>query len=73
MEGDWRFLPVMKSCPFCGGEGEAINGYGVGYFPRCKNENCLMANPEVQDEQGGILVSFGTKEEAIAAWNKRVP
>ena len=55
-------------CPFCGSEDDVkvfsriSSGYKL-YGIRCENKNCLV-NAET--------VTFKTRDEAIAVWNKRV-
>lgn len=52
----------VKPCPFCGGEAEIIKAHLFGgdiYICRCVD--CVAQS-----------AFCGTKEEAIAAWNRRV-
>lgn len=65
MEADEeKLLP----CPFCGSENDVkvfsriSSGYKL-YGIRCENRNCLV-NAET--------VTFKTRDEAIATWNRRV-
>ena len=50
----------LKTCPFCGGEGEVISAYGGKFAATCGKPGCMA-----------YLFPFDTKEEAIAAWNRR--
>ena len=54
----------LKPCPFCGGKArlhEIASTYHVLWrYVMC--DNCLTSND-----------NYSTEEEAIAAWNRRVP
>lgn len=50
----------LKSCPFCGGEARTIPYSFEDFAVRCKECGCGT----------GI---YDTEEEAIEAWNRRVP
>ena len=50
----------LKRCPFCGGEAETYPYYFNEWYIGCRECSCDL----------GV---FDTKEEAIEAWNKRVP
>lgn len=55
----------LKRCPMCGDYG-VISYYpnlNLPYIPGCMNENCICWDTGL---------GFKTKEEAIAAWNRRV-
>lgn len=57
----------LKSCPFCGSEGnmeelEMPLG-GVGYQANCSNEDCLAYQ--------FLFHSYARKINASEAWNKR--
>lgn len=50
----------LRPCPFCGGEAElCYRETGQAFLVGCTK--CEASSP------------FGTEEEVIAAWNKRVP
>lgn len=55
-------MSELKSCPFCGGTAHTIktntNEFVVGCFGSCYVELPLI---------------YATREEAIKAWNRRVP
>ncbi len=63
-------MEELKQCPFCGEEGVIIENIGrsVGakkkYHAACNNDKCGI--------YGGLLPWYRTKQEAIAAWNRRV-
>lgn len=54
----------LKSCPFCGSEGNAIRipgNFPEHYAVVCWNEEC-----------GASIGNYSmTKDEAVAAWNRR--
>lgn len=57
-------MKEIKSCPFCGDRGihwHDYNNYPPTHLVACDNEEC-----------GGKVEGHATKEEAIAAWSKRV-
>jgi Lar family restriction alleviation protein len=49
--------PVLKPCPFCGGDAARVRGF-EGAFIEC---------PQCGTESGG----YDTDDAAIAAWNRR--
>lgn len=51
--------PVLKPCPFCGGEAEEGTEWGL-FVVRCKK--CLAKC------EGG---DFDLMEEVVSAWNRR--
>ncbi|MDD4566088.1 MAG: Lar family restriction alleviation protein [Eubacteriales bacterium] len=51
----------LKPCPFCGGEAKLMNYNGFGV--QCKDEICIGHD---------LLPACVTREDAIAAWNRRV-
>ena len=50
----------LKPCPFCGGKAELYARSFNDVNVICGNCSCVMG-------------TYGTKEKAIEAWNKRVP
>ncbi len=56
--------PKLKPCPFCGCRPRVSPpGWGVyGYYVMCEASRCRV-NP--------MTVSFRTRAEAVAAWNRR--
>lgn len=67
-EGLDVFSKKLKPCPFCGGEAELltmrykdVEVYGV--FCR--------ADLDQECQHGHFIDNYGTKAEAIAAWNRR--
>jgi len=57
----------LKPCPFCGGEANVVHltFTGNGYLARCDgyvDDDCIAASNSV---------THRTREEAIAAWNRR--
>ena len=52
-------MSELKNCPFCGGKVEILHYENDGYLPTCTK--C----------DGMIEKWHSTKEEAIAAWNRR--
>lgn len=54
---------LLKSCPFCGAEGDITYNYDKKFVPYCINDNCLLNENDVE---------FDTEEEAVEAWNRRV-
>jgi hypothetical protein len=72
----------LLACPFCGGDGEIVVDYVLGpneplYAPMCEHyadwwENRFVKKyPNGPICQGSAGTNFHTKEEAIAAWNRR--
>lgn len=57
-----EITPILKPCPFCGGEAELV---GNGYFfdVSCKNIKCRGCTSCLDSK---------TEAEAIEAWNRRV-
>ena len=53
-------ITELLPCPFCGSEADVEGAWG-GYVPLCLNEEC-----------GCELGVFKTREEAVAAWSRRV-
>ena len=53
-------MTELRKCPFCGGEASIYVAYDDGYYVCC-------------DECGCGLPVYNTEQEAIEAWNKRVP
>jgi Lar family restriction alleviation protein len=53
-------MTELRKCPFCGGEAETYSYYFNEWYIGCRECSCDL----------GV---FDTKEEAIEAWNKRVP
>jgi Lar family restriction alleviation protein len=53
-------MTELKPCPFCGGKAETYDYYFNEWYIGCVECSCDL----------GV---FDTKEEAIEAWNKRVP
>ena len=53
-------MTELLPCPFCGGEAELANPYGIGWYVRCKRPGCAMMGYDNE-----------TEAEAIAAWNSR--
>ena len=58
LAGDASMKEYLKPCPFCGSEAELFESPGV-YFVECSNPKCNYPN------------NWNTREEAVAAWNKR--
>ena len=56
---------ALKPCPFCGSTDIRHNSMkdGSAYWVFCANEDCAVS-PEAMED---------TKEQAVAAWNTRVP
>ena len=50
--------PLLKPCPFCGGEAKILKGT-YGYYPYCCNCQCLLNT------------DYKTKQDVIEAWNRR--
>lgn len=58
-EGEEEVSEELKPCPFCGGNAQKVKSSGRwGWFVSC---SCAAVGP-----------SADSKEEAIAAWNRRV-
>ena len=53
---------LLKSCPFCGAEGDINYNYDKKFAPYCINEDCFL-----NERDHG----FETEQEAIEAWNRR--
>ena len=54
----------LKPCPFCGGEAEVRKedtSNGKSYHVTCTNKHLVY------------LLGFNTEEQAIKAWNRRIP
>jgi len=59
-------LNALLACPFCGsteGNGLLVDESEQGYWVECENVFCMV--------QPCLCTYFGSKEEAIAEWNKR--
>jgi Lar family restriction alleviation protein len=53
----------LKPCPFCGAE---------AWLQRIEYEDGdIYYNPQCSECRAGWMESYGTKEEAISAWNVR--
>lgn len=50
----------LLPCPFCGGTPYVADDYGASFSVKCNNPMC-----------GGAVRLWGTREKAIAAWNRR--
>ena len=55
----------LKPCPFCNREAEITQCQYNDYYVTCKNCGCQLG------QDGVAYNDFGTKEEAIKAWNTR--
>lgn len=55
------FKEDLKPCPFCGSEASVHSGT-EDHYVLCRNDDCVAAL---------VARSFSSREEAIAAWNKR--
>lgn len=53
------FIPNLKSCPFCGGQAAIVSGGPGCHFIKCG--------------ECGASSDDGSKEHAVAAWNRRSP
>lgn len=63
----------LKPCPFCGGEGKAYQHGDVGFVVQCRrcgiwNAGYSPAWSHVTEDE---FHGFATKDDAIAAWNRR--
>lgn len=58
----------LKACPFCGGKAELLTMRSKGvevYGVFCR------ADLDQEYQHGHFIDNYGTKAEAIAAWNRR--
>lgn len=53
---------LLKSCPFCGAEGDITYNYDKKFAPYCTNDDCFLNT---------LDYGFETEQEAIDAWNRR--
>lgn len=53
---------LLKSCPFCGAEGDITYNYDKKFSPYCINNDCFLNE---------LDHGFETEQEAIDAWNRR--
>lgn len=53
---------LLKSCPFCGAEGDINYNYDKKFAPYCINEDCFLNE---------LDHGFETEQEAIEVWNRR--
>lgn len=53
---------LLKSCPFCGAEGDINYNYDKKFAPYCINDDCFLNE---------LDHGFETEQEAIEAWNRR--
>lgn len=53
---------LLKSCPFCGAEGDINYNCDKKFAPYCINEDCFLNE---------LDHGFETEQEAIEAWNRR--
>lgn len=63
----------LKPCPFCGGEASLYMDNHKKYFAGCENCN-FYYGIEIEHDQElyeGWRAIYDTREEAIAAWNRR--
>lgn len=65
-------LEVLSPCPFCGSPAKILEGGYKMWCVECSNNNCScgLGNDYSGFESEPDYV-FGTKEDAIATWNKR--
>jgi len=65
---------TLLPCPFCG-SGASITGTEWGgreqYFVACTGPDCHCAVGENYDRDACPEYSFSSKDDAIAAWNRR--
>ena len=53
---------LLKSCPFCGAEGDITYNYDKKFSPYCINNDRFLNE---------LDHGFETEQEAIDAWNRR--
>lgn len=53
---------LLKSCLFCGAEGDINYNYDKKFAPYCINNDCFLNE---------LDHGFETEQEAIDAWNRR--
>ena len=56
--------PELKPCPFCGGEAVLDDEWIAQYSVFCENNACRYG-------RNGTRRIYDTRDEAIAAWNRR--
>jgi Lar family restriction alleviation protein len=67
-----EYIEPLKPCPFCGSKAEIRKVYGTEneYYVECNSsrgpleDRCIISGVGVR--------AFNSKDEAIAAWNRRV-
>lgn len=64
----------LLPCPFCGGDAVVMHmDYGDGYLPEVQTVWGVWCRGDMADEyaHGHCIENYATKEDAIAAWNRR--
>jgi hypothetical protein len=65
-------MPELKACPFCGGEAEATReDEDHRWTGDC--QQWLIDGRDPEDACSAGIGYYDTREEAIAAWNRRTP
>lgn len=65
----------LKPCPFCGGRATVMHmDYGEGYLPEVQTVWGVWCADDLEAEysHGHCIDNYATKEDAIAAWNRRI-
>lgn len=68
-------MAELKPCPFCGGEISLVLYSGFGFMLHHAHEDnpeCPIASYECDGGILGGVYIYGTEEQAVEAWNRRV-
>lgn len=62
---------ALRPCPVCGGEGYIVDHNDADFFVACTSVDCFCSVGEAYDNAAFPEHVFKSREDAIAAWNRR--
>lgn len=68
-------MAELKPCPFCGGKVSIVLYSGLGFMLHHAHEDnpeCPIASYECDGGILGGVYIYGTEEQAVEAWDRRV-